>query len=139
MAGNITFFIIKPVAFRKNYSGLILARINQAGFRISALKTVLLSVAQAKEFYKVHAERPFYTDLVEFMSSGPVMVGVLEKENAVVDFRKLIGATNPSEAEDGTIRHLFGTSLRANAIHGSDSDENAQREAGFFFTDEERF
>ncbi len=118
---------------------MILARMSQAGFRISALRTTWLSIAQAQEFYKIHSERPFYTDLCEFMSSGPVVVGILEKENAVEDYRKLIGATNPSEAEEGTLRSLFGTSLRANAVHGSDSDENAIREASFFFTPEERY
>lgn len=139
MAGNITFTIIKPVAFRKNYTGLILARITQAGFRICALRTVQLTIEQAKKFYEVHADRPFYNDLVEFMSSGPVAVGILEKENAVDDYRRLIGATNPAEAEDGTLRFLFGTSLRANAVHGSDSDENAERECDFFFARSERY
>jgi nucleoside-diphosphate kinase len=139
MAGNRTFTIIKPVAFRKNYTGLILARITQAGFRISALRTIHMTADQAKRFYEVHADRPFYSDLVEFMTSGPVVVGIIEKENAVQDYRKLIGATNPSDAEDGTLRFLFGTSLRANAVHGSDSDENAERECDFFFAKSDRF
>jgi nucleoside-diphosphate kinase len=139
MAGNITLTIIKPVAYRKNYAGLILARIAQAGFRISAIKSLQLTIEQARKFYEVHAEKPFYTDLVEFMSSGPVIAVILEKENAVQDYRKLIGATNPAEAEDGTLRFLFGTSLRANAVHGSDSDENAECECSFFFASSERY
>ncbi len=139
MAGNFTFTIIKPVAFRKNYTGLILARVTQAGFRIAAIKTTQLTREQAQKFYEVHAERPFYKDLVDFMVSGPVVVGILEKENAVDDYRKLIGSTNPADADDRTLRFLFGTSLQANAVHGSDSDENAIRESAFFFATSERF
>jgi nucleoside-diphosphate kinase len=139
MAGRITLTIIKPVAFRKNYTGPILSRITQAGFRISAIRSLQLTPEQAGEFYKVHTERPFYSDLVEFMSSGPIVAAILEKENAVEDYRKLIGNTNPAEAEPGTIRKIFGTSIRANAVHGSDSDENAEIEADFFFKKEDRF
>jgi nucleoside-diphosphate kinase len=139
MAGKITFTIIKPVAFRKNHTGPILGHIAKAGFRLSAIRSLQMTVDQAKEFYKIHAERPFYEDLVEFMSSGPVVIALVEKENAVEDFRKLIGNTNPAEAAEGTIRKIYGTSIRANAIHGSDSDENAEREADFFFAEDERF
>ena len=139
MAGRITFTIIKPVAFRKNHTGPILGQIAKAGFRLSAIRSLHMTVDQAKEFYKVHEERPFYDDLVEFMSSGPVVVAVLEKENAVEDFRKLIGSTNPAEAAEGTIRKIYGTSIRANAIHGSDSDENAVIESNFFFATNEQF
>lgn len=139
MAGKITFTIIKPVAVRKNYTYQILNLIGQAGFKISAIKTVQLPVEIAKKFYAVHEGKDFYNDLVEFMASGPVVVAILEKDNAVEDFRKLIGPTDPSKASEGTIRHLFGTSVRANAIHGSDSDENAEIEASFFFAGSERF
>jgi nucleoside-diphosphate kinase len=139
MAGNITLTIIKPVAFRKNYTGPILGQIEKAGFRLSAVKSLQMTADDAKSFYKVHEERPFYEDLVEFMSSGPVVVALLEKENAVQDFRKLIGETDPAKAAEGTIRKIYGTSIRANAIHGSDSDENAAKEADFFFKLEERF
>jgi nucleoside-diphosphate kinase len=139
MAGKITFTIIKPLAFHKNHTGPILSQIANAGFRLSAIRSLQLTVDQAREFYKIHAERPFYKDLVESMTSGPVVIAIVEKENAVEDFRKLIGSTNPSEAAEGTIRRIYGVSLSANAIHGSDSDENAEREADFFFTKEERF
>lgn len=139
MAGNLTLTIIKPTAFKKNFTGPILAQITQAGFRISAIKTMQLSVEQARKFYEVHTNRPFYSTLVEFMSSGPVVVCVLEKPNAVEDYRKLIGATNPAEASEGTIRATYGTSLQANAVHGSDSDENAERECDFFFARCERY
>jgi nucleoside-diphosphate kinase len=139
MAGNITLTIIKPVAFRKNYAGQILCRIAQAGFRISAIRSMQLSREQAAEFYKIHEDKPFYEDLVEFMASGPVIVALLEKENAVEMYRRLLGNTNPCNAEEGTLRNLFGTSIRANALHGSDSDENAEREADFFFKKNERF
>ncbi len=133
MQGKITFTIIKPRAMAKGYAGEILAKISEAGFWIAGLKMVQLSKQQAEEFYGVHKERPFYTDLVKFMTSGPIVVAVLEKENAVADYRKTIGATDPSKADEGTIRKLFAESIEANAVHGSDSDENAKIEAGFFF------
>lgn len=117
----------------------ILSVISKAGFWIAGMKTVQLSRQQAEEFYSVHRERPFYSDLVSFMTSGPIVVAVLEKENAVEEYRKLIGATDPSKAEDGTIRKMFATSIEANAVHGSDSDENARIEAGFFFGRSELF
>ena len=138
MAGNITLTMIKPEAVGKNYIGPILRMINEAGYKIAALKLTKLSSRQAEAFYAVHSERPFYNDLVEFMSSGPIVAAILEKENAVADFRKLIGATNPENAEEGTIRKLYAESLQMNAIHGSDSDGNAQLEADFFFAKSER-
>lgn len=138
MAGNITFTMIKPEAVGKNYAGPILNMINEAGFKIAAMKLTKLSTRQAEAFYAVHSERPFYTDLVEFMSSGPIVAAILEKENAVADFRKLIGATNPENAEEGTIRKLYAESLQKNAVHGSDSDENALVEADFFFAKSDR-
>ncbi len=139
MNGNITLTMIKPDAVRNNYIGGILAKINEAGFKIKAMKYTKLSVEQACEFYAVHKERPFYNDLVEFMTSGPIVAAILEKENAVEDFRKLIGATNPADAEEGTIRKLFAESMQNNAVHGSDSDENAIIEADFHFAKTERF
>ena len=139
MAGNITFTMIKPDAVEANNIGPILAKINEAGFRISALKYLHLSKEQAGQFYAVHKERPFYGELVQYMSSGAIVAAVLTKNNAVADFRKLIGATDPTKAEEGTIRKLFAKSIAANAIHGSDSDENAQIEASFFFSALERF
>jgi nucleoside-diphosphate kinase len=139
MTGKITLTIIKPVAFRKNYTGPILGHIAKAGFRISAIRSLQMTIDDAKVFYKVHEQRPFYDDLVEFMSSGPVVVALLEKDNAVEAYRKLIGSTNPADAAEGTIRKIYGTSIRANAVHGSDSDENAEKEADFFFSKEERF
>jgi nucleoside-diphosphate kinase len=113
--------------------------INEAGFILKAMKIVKLSAEQASAFYEVHKERPFYNDLVQFMSSGPIVAAVLEKENAVEDYRKLIGATNPANAADGTIRKLFAINLQENAVHGSDSDENAMIESDFFFSKTERF
>jgi nucleoside-diphosphate kinase len=139
MAGNITLMIIKPDAVSRSLAGSILHRICEAGFRISALKMLQLTVNEARRFYEVHRERPFYEGLVEFMISGPVVVGILEKENAVKEYRRLIGATDPSEAKKGSIRQLYGESVRENAVHGSDSDENAAREASFFFAGSERF
>ena len=139
MSGNKTFTIIKPFAVSHGYIGSILAKINGAGFRISAMKFIHLRQAEAKSFYAVHKERPFFDALVSFISSGPIVVAILEKENAVDDYRKLIGSTNPSEAEEGTIRRLFGTNIQANAVHGSDSDENAEVECNFFFSMKERF
>lgn len=139
MKGNKTLTMIKPVAVQKGFIGPVLAKINEAGFRIVAMKFMRLTVDQAKQFYLVHAERPFYNDLVEFMSSGPIVAAILEKENAIEEYRKLIGATNPANAEPGTIRALYGTSIQANAVHGSDSDENAVIESDFFFSRLERF
>ncbi len=133
MAGNRTFTMIKPGAVRNGHIGAILAHINKAGFKIVAMKYTKLSAEKAGEFYAVHKERPFYGELVEFMSSGPIIAAVLEKDNAVADFRKTIGATNPADAEPGTVRALYATSIGENAVHGSDSDENAQIEASFHF------
>ncbi|MEM6734906.1 MAG: nucleoside-diphosphate kinase [Bacteroidota bacterium] len=139
MLGKTTFTMIKPDAFEAGNSGAIIKIIEDSGFSIKAAKLTKLSAERAGQFYEVHKERPFYQDLVSYMSSGPIIAMVLEKENAVEDFRKLIGATNPAEAEEGTIRNLFATSIQANAIHGSDSDENAAIEAVFFFSTTERF
>ncbi len=139
MKGNKTLTMIKPNAVENGFIGPILARINEAGFRIAAMKLTKLSLDQAKAFYKVHEGKPFYDGLVEFMSSGPIVAAILEKENAVEDYRHLIGATNPEKAERGTVRELFGTNVQANAVHGSDSDENAGIEADFFFAKLERF
>lgn len=137
MAGNITFTMIKPDAVQNGHIGAILADINEAGFRILALKYTKLSNEKAGEFYEVHKERPFYGELVDFMSSGPIVAAVLEKDNAVEDFRNLIGATNPAEAAEGTIRAKYATSIGENAVHGADSDENALREASFHFAQTE--
>jgi nucleoside-diphosphate kinase len=131
---NRTLAIIKPDAVEKNVIGEIVAKITQEGFKLRGMKLMKLSLAEAKEFYAVHKERPFYGELVDYMTSGPVVPLALEKENAVEDFRKLIGATDPQKAEDGTIRKLYGDSIAANAIHGSDSDANAAVETGFFFS-----
>jgi nucleoside-diphosphate kinase len=139
MVGNITFTMIKPDAVEANNIGPILAMINKAGFRIMAMKYMRLTQEQAGKFYEVHKERPFYGELTEYMSSGPIVAAVLLKENAVADYRKLIGATDPTKAEDGTIRKLYAKSIAANAVHGSDSDENAVIEANFFFSQLERF
>jgi nucleoside-diphosphate kinase len=138
MATNRTFTMIKPDAVEKNYIGPILAKINEAGFRIVAMKYTRLSKEEAGKFYEVHKERGFYGELVEYMSNGPIVAAILEKENAVADFRTLIGATNPAEAAPGTIRKLFAESIAANAVHGSDSDENAAIEGNFFFSILER-
>ena len=139
MKGNITFTIIKPDATGRNLTGKILSMITEAGFTIRALKMTRLSKEQAEGFYAVHREKPFFNDLVKFMTSGPVVAAILEKENAVESFRELIGATNPANAAEGTIRKLFASSVQENAIHGSDSDENAQIEANYFFSQLERF
>jgi len=139
MNGNFTFSIIKPNAVRTGKTGPILAMINEAGFEIAAMKMVKITLEQAQSFYAVHKERPFFDGLVEFMTSGPVFVMVLRHENAVEEFRKLIGATDPAKAEPGTIRKLFAVSVQMNAVHGSDSDENAEKEACFFFSTFERF
>lgn len=133
MAGNRTFTMIKPDAVSKGYIGAILHRINEAGFRIVSMELTRLSVAEASEFYAIHKERPFFNDLVGFMTSGPIVAAILEKDNAVADFRNLIGATDPKKADAGTIRADFADSIEANAVHGSDSDENAVIEGGFFF------
>lgn len=139
MSGNKTFTIIKPVAMQKGFEGKIIDRIIIAGFKITALKMTLLTREAAMEFYKVHKGKPFYDGLVDFMTEGPIIVAILEKENAVEEYRKLIGNTDPSKAADDTIRHMFGTSIRANAVHGSDSDENAEFESSFFFSFMERY
>lgn len=139
MSGKRTFTIIKPDAVSKNYTGPILAKINEAGFRIVAMKKTKLTETQAGSFYAVHKERPFFKDLVDYMTSGPVIPAILEKDNAVEDFRKLIGATDPTKAAEGTIRKLYAESIEANAVHGSDSDENAQIEGNFFFSELEKF
>ncbi len=139
MLNNITFTMIKPDAVADGHIGAILNKISEAGFRISAMKLTQLTVDDAKKFYEIHSERPFYGELVAFMSSGPIVAAVLEKENAVADFRTLIGATNPAEAEEGTIRKIFARSVGENAVHGSDSDENALIEARFHFSGREIF
>ncbi len=139
MAGNRTFTMIKPDAVADGHSGSIIKMIEEAGFRIAAIKMVRLTKERAGQFYEVHKERPFYDSLCNYMSSGHIIAMILEKDNAVADFRKLIGATNPAEAEEGTIRKLFAISLEANAVHGADSDENAMREGSFFFSDLEKF
>ena len=139
MANNITFTMIKPGAVNNEFIGPILAMINEKEFHIAALKYIWLTRKQAEEFYAVHKDRPFYQELVEFMTSGPIVAAILEKENAVKEYRELIGATNPKDAEDGTIRKLFAESIQKNAVHGSDSDENAIVEADYFFSKYERF
>ncbi|MFA0962171.1 nucleoside-diphosphate kinase [Roseivirga sp. BDSF3-8] len=139
MAGNRTFSMIKPDAYEAGNTGAILKMMEEAGFRIVSMKLTRLTADNAGAFYAVHKERPFYQDLVSYMSSGPIVALILEKDNAVADFRKLIGATNPAEAEDGTIRKLFAKSIEANAVHGSDSDENAAIEGSFFFAETEKF
>jgi nucleoside-diphosphate kinase len=139
MTTNRTFTMIKPDAVAEGHTGAITKMIEEAGFRIVAIKKTLLTPERAGEFYAVHSERPFYNDLKNYMSSGAIVPMILEKDNAVADFRKLIGATNPANAEDGTIRKLFAKSIEANAIHGSDSDENAQIEGSFFFSGLEQF
>jgi nucleoside-diphosphate kinase len=139
MNGNKTFTMIKPDAVRNGHIGAILNQITEAGFKIVAMKYTRLSLEKAGEFYAVHSARPFFGELTEFMSSGPIVAAILEKDNAVEDFRKLIGATDPSKAEPGTIRALYATNVGENAVHGSDSDENAQIEGNFFFSNLERF
>ena len=139
MSGNITFTIIKPFAVSEGHIGPILNKIHDGGFRISAMRMLWLTKGEAERFYEVHKERPFYEDLVEFMTSGNIVVAILKKENAVEYYRKLIGATDPAKAEEGTIRKEFAESMRANAVHGSDSDENANIEASFFFSGLQRF
>jgi len=136
---NRTFTMIKPDAVENGHTGAILEKINSAGFRIVGLKKTQLTVADAQAFYEVHKERPFFDELVSFMTRGPIVAAVLEKENAVSDFRTLIGVTNPAEAAEGTIRQLYATSMGENAVHGSDSDENAAIESAFHFSGRELF
>jgi len=139
MAGKITFTMIKPDAVEANNIGPILAMINKAGFNVLAMKYMRLTKEQAGLFYAVHKERPFYGELTEYMSAGPIVAAILTKDNAVADYRTLIGATDPTKAEEGTIRKTFAKSIAANAVHGSDSDENAEIESNFFFSQLERF
>jgi nucleoside-diphosphate kinase len=139
METNKTFTMIKPDAVGNGHIGAILDQIIKGGFKINAMKYIWLTPEKAGQFYAVHKARPFYNDLVSFMSSGPIVAAILEKDNAVEDFRKLIGATDPAKAEAGTIRNLFAKSIDANAIHGSDSDENAKIEGDFFFSSFEKF
>lgn len=139
MVTNRTFTMIKPDAVRNNNIGNILQMICKDGFKIISMKYTSLSLEQAKMFYEVHSERGFYDELTSFMSSGPIVAAILEKENAVADFRKLIGATNPAQADEGTIRKAYATSIGENAVHGSDSDENAAIEGSFFFSGLEKF
>lgn len=139
MATNRTFTMLKPDAIENGHMGKIIDMIINAGFQIKAMKYTSLSVAQAQEFYAVHSERPFYGELVDYMTSGPIVAAILEKENAVADFRNLIGTTDPSEAADGTIRKYYAESKGRNAVHGSDSDENAAIEGEFHFSPSEIF
>jgi nucleoside-diphosphate kinase len=139
MTTNRTFTMLKPDSVEKGNIGAILGKINAAGFRIVALKLTQMTDRDAKAFYAVHNERPFYGELVEYMTRAPVVAAILEKSNAVEDFRALIGATNPEEAADGTIRKLFATSISENAVHGSDSDENAAIESAFHFSEREMY
>jgi nucleoside-diphosphate kinase len=136
---NKTFTMIKPDAVANGYIGGILKMINEAGFRIVAMKYTKLSREAAGKFYEVHKERPFYGELVDYMSSGPIVAAILEKDNAVADFRTLIGATDPTKAAEGTIRKIYAKSIAANAVHGSDSDENAEIEGNFYFSGLEKF
>jgi len=139
MATNRTFTMLKPDAVANGHIGAILEKINASGFRIVALKMTQLTKADAEAFYAVHAERPFYGELVSYMTEGPIVAAILEKDNAVEDFRTLIGSTNPAEAAEGTIRQMYAESISANAVHGSDSDENAAIEAAFHFAGRENF
>ncbi len=136
---NRTFTMIKPDATANGHAGAILDQILKSGFKVVALKYTKLSLEQAQAFYEVHAERPFYGELVDFMTEGPIYAAILEKDNAVLDFRKVIGATNPADADEGTIRKRFAENIGRNAVHGSDSDENAAIEGSFFFSNLERF
>ncbi len=139
MAGKMTFTMIKPDAMEAGNAGAIIKMIQEAGFKIKAMKMTKLTEETAGQFYEVHKERPFYKDLTTYMSSGPIIAMILEKDNAVEDFRKLIGATNPADAAEGTIRKLFAKSIEANAVHGSDANETAAQEGNFFFAGTERF
>jgi len=139
MSGNRTYTMVKPTAMRKGYMAGIMNKITEGGFKIVAAKMTKLSLAEAETFYAIHSERPFFGELTEFMSSGPIMAIVVEKDNAVEAYRNFIGATNPAEAQEGTIRKMFGTNMGENAVHGSDSDENAKIEMNYFFSDREIF
>jgi len=139
MMTNLTFTIVKPTAFKNNCLGPIIEIFNRNGFKICGLKLIQISKEKAELFYNVHAEKPFFESLVQYMTSGPVVVAVLQKENAVADFREMIGNTDPIKANYGSIRKMFAESKEANAVHGSDSDENAQREISIFFSKEELF
>lgn len=139
MAETITFTMIKPGAVNNEYIGPILTMINDAGFKIIAMKFLKLYREEAAEFYSVHQGKKFYQELIDFVTSAPVVVAILQKENAVEDYRKLMGSTNPDEAQEGTIRKMFAESLTKNAVHGSDSDANAAKEANFFFSQRERY
>lgn len=139
MATNRTLTMIKPDAVENGHVGGILNQITEAGFKIKAMKLTQLSRRDAEKFYEIHKERPFFNDLVTFMTRGPIVAAILEKENAVADFRKLIGATNPAEAAEGSIRKKYATSIQENAVHGSDSDENAEIESNFHFAGREVF
>lgn len=139
MAGTSTFTMIKPDAVENGHIGAILAKINEAGFTIKAMRMTSLSRVDAENFYAIHRERPFFGDLVDYMTSGPIVAAILEKDNAVEDFRKLIGATDPAQAEEGTIRAMYAESIAANAVHGSDSDDNARNEGNFFFAQRDRY
>ncbi len=134
-----TFTMIKPTAYKNNCAGKIIEKIYEGGFHITSMKITKLSKEDAQKFYEIHAERPFYNELVDFMSSGPIIAAILEKENAVDDYRTLIGATNPAEAAEGTVRKMCGTNIGENAVHGSDSDENAEIESNFFFAGLDRY
>ena len=137
MANNRTFTMIKPDAVENGHIGAILEKINSAGFKIIAMKYTKLSLEKAQKFYEIHKDRPFFNELVTFMSRGPIVAAILEKDNAVEDFRELIGSTNPADAKKGTIRNLYATSMGENAVHGSDSNENAKIEGTFHFSDSE--
>jgi nucleoside-diphosphate kinase len=139
MSGNYTFTMIKPCAVKNGHIGAILADIQKAGFEILAMKYVRITVPQAESFYGVHKERPFFNDLVRFMTSGPIVAAILKHDNAVEEYRKLIGATNPENAAEGTIRKKYALSVQENAVHGSDSDENAAIESSFFFSQCEKY
>lgn len=139
MAGNITFTMIKPDAVAQGFIGPILTKFNEGGYTVRAMKYTRLSRKQAEAFYAIHKERPFFEGLVNFMSSGPIVACILEKENAVENFREFIGATDPAKAPEGSIRKLYGSSIQQNAVHGSDCDENAVIESNFFFSQFERF
>lgn len=139
MRGIRTFTMIKPTAVKNGHIGSILAIINEAGFKVISMKLLKLSFEQAEQFYAIHKGKPFYADLCSFMSSGPIVAAIIENDNAVESYRQLIGATNPDNAKEGTIRKLFATSLQENAVHGSDSDENAIIESNFFFADVEKY
>ncbi|MEX0982336.1 MAG: nucleoside-diphosphate kinase [Bacteroidales bacterium] len=139
MTGNFTFTMIKPTAVANGHIGPILNMISENGFHITALKMLQLTIKDAENFYAVHKGKPFYPGLIDFMSSGPIVAAILEKENAVEEYRKLIGSTDPEKAEEGTLRKIYAVSIQENAVHGSDSDENATIEAAFFFSSRERF